>query len=45
MSYLFLPNDPIPSDDMVDQDNDSMLGIGGENTSIDEVLFVLQNLR
>ena len=24
-SYLFIPNDPIPSDDVVDWDNDSML--------------------
>ena len=35
-SYLFLPNDPLPSDDMLDLDNDSMLVIGGGDTNIDE---------
>ena len=43
MSYLFLPNDPLPSDDVVDWDNDSMLGIGGGDTNIDEGPFVLHN--
>ena len=33
-SALFLPNYPLPSDDMVDWDNDSMLGIGGGDTHI-----------
>ena len=40
---MFLPNDPLPSDDMVDLDNDSMLGNEGEDTKIDEGLSVLQN--
>ena len=43
-SSLFLPNDPPPSDDMVDWDNYSMLRIGGGDTKIDEGLFVLHNL-
>ena len=42
-SYLFLPKYPLPSDDMVGWDNDSMLVIGGGDTNIDEGLFVLQN--
>ena len=42
-SDLFLPNDPLPSDDMVDWDNYSMLGIGGRDINIDEDLFVLHN--
>ena len=32
----FLPNDPLSSDDTVDWDNDSILGIGGGDTNIDE---------
>ena len=35
-SDRFLPNDPLSSDDMVDRDNDSMLGIGGGDTNIYE---------
>ena len=42
-SYLFLPNDPLPSDDMVDWENDSILGIGGGDTNIDKGSFVLHN--
>ena len=42
-SDLFLTNNPPPSDDMVDWDNDSMLGIGGGDTNIDEGLFALHN--
>ena len=42
-SDMFLPNDPLPSDDMFDWDNDSMLGIGGGDTNIDEGSFVLHN--
>ena len=42
-SDLFLQNDPLTSDDMVDLDNDSMLGIGGGNTNIDEGLLMLHN--
>ena len=34
-SVWFLPNDPLSSDDIVDWDNDSMLGIGGGDTNID----------
>ena len=34
-SDMFLPNDPLPSDDIVDWDNYSMLGIGGGYTNID----------
>ena len=44
MSARFLPNDPLSSDDMVDLDNYSMLGIGGGDTNIDEGSFVLHNL-
>ena len=33
MSYMFLPTDPLPSDDMVDWDNYSVLGIGGGDTN------------
>ena len=35
-SYLFLPNDSLTSDNMVDWYNDSMLEIGGGDTNIDE---------
>ena len=35
-SDRFLPNDSLSSDDMVDWDNDSMLGIGGGDTNINE---------
>ena len=35
-SDIFIPNDPIPSYDMVNLENDSMLGIGGEDTNIDK---------
>ena len=31
----FLSNDPLSSDDMMDWDNDSMLGIGGRDKNID----------
>ena len=41
MSVRFLPYDPLPSDDMVDWDNGSMLGIGGEDTNIYEGSLVL----
>ena len=34
-SDIFLPNDPLPSDDMVDWENDSMLVIGGGYINID----------
>ena len=40
-SNLFLPNDTLPSDYMVDWDNDSMLGIGGRDTNIDAGSFML----
>ena len=43
-SARFLTNDPLSSDDMVDWDNDSMMGIGGEDTNIDEGSFVLNNI-
>ena len=43
MSIRFLTNDPLSSDDMVDWDNYSMLGIGGGDTNIDEGSFVLHN--
>ena len=43
LSALFLPNDPISSDDMVDWDNDLMLVIGGGDTNIHEGSFVLHN--
>ena len=43
-SYLFLPNYLLSSDDMVDWDNDSILGIWGVDTIIDEDLFVLHNM-
>ena len=36
MSYLLPSNDSLPSDDMVDWDNISMLGIGDGDTNIDE---------
>ena len=42
-SAQFIPNYALSSDDMVDWDNDSMLGIGGGDTNIDEVSFVLKN--
>ena len=42
-SDCFLPNYPISSDDMVDWDNDSILGIGGGDTNNDEISFMLQN--
>ena len=42
-SDLFLPNDPLSSDDMVDWDNHLMLGIGGGDTNIDEGSLVLHN--
>ena len=42
-SYMFLTNDPLHSDDIVDWDNDSMLGIGGGDTKIYEGSFVLHN--
>ena len=43
MPALFLPNYPLPSDDIIDRDNDSMLGIGGGDTHIDKGSFVLHN--
>ena len=43
-SAWFIPNDPLPSDYMVGLYNDSMLGIGGVYTNIDEGSFVLHNL-
>ena len=42
-SDRFLSNDPLSSDDMVDWENDSMLGIGGRETNFDEGSFVLHN--
>ena len=42
-SAQFLPNDPLSSDDMVDLDNDLMLGIGGGDTKIYEGSFILHN--
>ena len=42
-SAWFLLNDPLPSDDKLDWDNDSMLGIEGGDTNIDEGSFVLHN--
>ena len=42
-SDLCLQNDPLSNDDMVDWDNDSMLGIGSGDTNIDEVEFMLHN--
>ena len=42
-SALFPSNYPLPSDDIVDWDNYSMLGIGGRDTNIGEGLFVLHN--
>ena len=36
-SDIFLPNDPLPSDNMVDWDNDSILGIEGGDINIYEV--------
>ena len=42
-SYLFIPNDPLYSDDMVDRYNYSMLVIGGGDTNIDEESFLLHN--
>ena len=44
VSYLFLPNDPIPSDGMVEWDNDSILVIGGGDKNIYKGSVVLQNL-
>ena len=41
ISARFLTNDPISSDYMLDWDNYSMLGIGGGDTNIGEVSFVL----
>ena len=43
MPARFLPNDPLYSDDMMDLDNDSMLGIGGGDTNIYEGSLVLHN--
>ena len=43
-SALFIPNDPLSSDDMVDWENYSMLGIGSGDTNNDEESFVLHNL-
>ena len=43
ISDMFLQNDPLPSNEMVDWDNDSMLRIGGGYTNIDEGSFVLHN--
>ena len=42
-SDRFLPNDPLSSDDMVDWDNGSMLGIEGGDTNIGESPIVLHN--
>ena len=42
-SAWFLSYDPLSSDDMVDWDNDSMLGIGDLDTNINEGSFVLHN--
>ena len=42
-SDRFLSHDPLSSDYMVDWDNDSMLGIWGGDTNIDEGSFVLHN--
>ena len=42
-SARFLSNDPLSSDDMVDLENDSMLGIGGGDTNVDEGSFMLHN--
>ena len=42
-SAWFLSNDPLSSDDIVDRENDSMLGIGGGETNVDEGSFVLYN--
>ena len=42
-SDIFITNYPLPSDDLVDWNNDSMLGIGGVYTIIDEGLFVLHS--
>ena len=42
-SYIFLPNDSLPSDNMVYWYNDSMLGIGGGDKNIDEGFFLLHN--
>ena len=39
----FLSNYPLSSDDIVDWENDSMLGIGGGETNVDEGSFVLHN--
>ena len=43
MSDRFLPNNTLSSDDMVDRDNDSMLGIGCGDTNIDEGSFMLHS--
>ena len=43
MSAQFLPNDPLSIDDMMNWDNYTMLGIGGEDTNFDEGSFILQN--
>ena len=42
-SYLFIPNDPLPSNYMLDWYNALILVIGGGDTNIDEGLFVLHN--
>ena len=44
-SSRFLSNDPLSSDDMVDWENHSLLGIGGGETNVDEGSFVLHNSR
>ena len=42
-SAWFLSNDPPSIDDMVDWENDSILGIGRGETNVDEGSFVLHN--
>ena len=42
-SYLCLPNYTLPSDYMIDWDNDSMLGIRGGDTKIYEGSLALHN--
>ena len=42
-SARFLSHDPLSSDDILDWENDSMLGIGGVETNVDEGSFVLHN--
>ena len=42
-SAWVLSNDPLSSDDMVDWENDSMLGIGGGETNVYEGSFMLHN--